>query len=238
MADAFRGMKHQKIKEERLDYLPLFACGSNYSKQEAERIYRTLIAKDILGEVCIKNKSGYPAAYLKVDFKEESERPAHNQKTLKTFVSKAKLAAQGNKKDDGQENNPVPEVLVATESACFMELLAERNDSGAMPPPTFSDACLFDVAKALPVTSADFLKVKGMISLLSYSSDFLHLGVDKRKFARYGNRFLAITQRYRETVECIQEDQENRDPWVPEREPDRADAAAEGYCATRKNSRD
>ncbi|KAI8849424.1 hypothetical protein BC829DRAFT_391720 [Chytridium lagenaria] len=81
--------KYAKIMNEQLDRLPLFGTGKDLTKPEIEQICHYLISKNILREVCEKNRSGFVSAYVGLDFiKEEPKRHRNTAEESKGAAKK------------------------------------------------------------------------------------------------------------------------------------------------------
>ncbi|KAL1922577.1 uncharacterized protein VTP21DRAFT_10116 [Calcarisporiella thermophila] len=64
--DVFRGMRHNKILQNRHDKIELHGCGKHMSRGDAERLFRVLVIQDVLTEWCEANAQGFISSYVQL----------------------------------------------------------------------------------------------------------------------------------------------------------------------------
>ncbi len=64
--DVFRGSKAAKIMNANHDSVTGYGAGKHYQKQDAERLFRELVMRKVIREVCQKNYAGFVNSYIKV----------------------------------------------------------------------------------------------------------------------------------------------------------------------------
>ncbi|KAI9004388.1 hypothetical protein DFJ74DRAFT_693222 [Hyaloraphidium curvatum] len=214
--DIWRGAKAARI-----DGIPGFGAGKDFSKTDAERIIHQLIIEDLVGESVEKNTHQFITSYVKptnagmrflnnprAEFKMGMNRPRAKRQPAdgdgkKGAGKAAKAPAKRKRSDPGPEDEtdeePTQRIRVSDEIAkrCFDEMRALRTSicqqQKLQNKTVFTDMQLREIAKLLPANDSEFRK-------LSWLKDVQH--------QKFGMPFLAIAQKYRREQEAENEDRE------------------------------
>lgn len=112
--DVFRGLKHSKIMTNGHDQLQHHGCGKNWKKQDAERLFRMLIVKEILIERCELNGMGFPMSYLQLGSRSNLPNTQSIFLTLTTEDSTKSTSSKTSSSD--------------AQMTCYRTLVDLRND--------------------------------------------------------------------------------------------------------------
>lgn len=121
--DVFRGLKHSKILSHGHDRLEQYGCGRNWKKQEADRLFRMLIIKQILIERCELNGMGFPMSYLQLGAERNLPTAQKIFLTLTTDDTlKSSLSSSSTSKSSSASSGKDAQVT------CYRALAELRND--------------------------------------------------------------------------------------------------------------
>lgn len=185
LVDIFKGAMNKKMKDQKLDALPLHGRGKTYQRNDANRLVRRLVLDGYLKEEITMNYLEMAMSYLRPGGKLPQLLSGPARVTLsiekKSRPSESAARAEESAAEPSRAN---PEIAKLTE-ACHLELVSIVKALALAKNTHYSNVIHIDalrgIAENLPTTAEAMLQVPHMTKAL----------VDK-----YGAQLLEVTERY------------------------------------------
>ncbi|XP_037287386.1 Bloom syndrome helicase [Rhipicephalus microplus] len=185
LVDIFKGAMNKKMKEQKLDALPLHGRGKAYQRNDANRLVRRLVLDGYLKEEITMNYLEMAMSYLRPGGKLSQLLSGPARITLsiekKSRPSESAVRVEESAAEPSRAN---PEITKLTE-ACHLELVSIVKALALAKNTHYSNVIHIDalrgIAENLPTTAEAMLQVPHMTKAL----------VDK-----YGAQLLEVTERY------------------------------------------
>ncbi|KAL1474818.1 hypothetical protein MTO96_020463 [Rhipicephalus appendiculatus] len=185
LVDIFKGAMNKKMKDQKLDALPLHGRGKTYQRNDANRLVRRLVLDGYLKEEITMNYLEMAMSYLRPGAKlpQLLSGPARITLSIEKKSRPSESAARA-EESAAEPSRANPEITKLTE-ACHLELVSIVKALALAKNTHYSNVIHIDalrgIAENLPTTAEAMLQVPHMTKAL----------VDK-----YGAQLLEVTERY------------------------------------------